>query len=356
MDIQTLPGARWSCRGCGDCCHGFSFGPVEPEVIADLEAADIAAQWPPAAAQPWHTTEPGPDGQPAAYLARIDGHCVFLQDDQRCAVHRLLGGARKPWFCREYPFLPVEYADGRVAVAVRGDCGGLHESFEDGAPVGEQVPEVLALPRPVARSRFDAPQVRLLPGLSVPSRDWRRLEPGLLARLSVPRQPAAAVADARAYLSAQVGRPAPRPDPARVEPALRALLTALLDGQRDPSPAVALASTRWRGTIPPVSPAGARYLLLLLRGALLTGQHDLVGGVPALMGLWLAEAAVSALRPDPAGPLGPPALGATLPALKRWLQQGERWSVLIEQQATLEALFDHAVETTGLPRPAPAGG
>jgi hypothetical protein len=281
---------------------------------------------------------------------------VFLQDDQRCAVHRLLGPARKPWFCREYPFLPVEHADGRVAVAVRGDCGGLHESFEDGTPVAEQAPAVLRLPRTVARARLDAAEVRLLPGLSVASGDWRRIEPGLLARLAGPQQPAAAIADARAHLYAQAGRPAPPPDPARFEHALHALLTALLDDQRDPSPAVALALARWRGTIPPVTPAGARYLLLLLRGALLTGQHDLVGGVPALMGLWLAEAAVSALRPDPAGPLDPPALGATLPALKRWLQQGERWSVLIEQQATLEALFAHAVGPAPTPARAAPGG
>lgn len=340
MDAQTLPGARWSCRGCGACCRGFSFGPVEPDIIAGLEAADIAALWPPAARQPWHTTAPGPDGQPAAYLASVDGHCIFLQDDQLCAVHRLLGGDRKPWFCREYPFYPVEDADGRVSVTVRGDCGGLHESYADGQPLAEQLPEILSLPRAVPRTRFDAPQVLLLPGMAIPTAAWKQVEPHLLSHLAAPRQPEAAVSSTRTHLYALVQRPPPAPDPARYRAAMVAVLRALRSTL--PSPQIDAALSRWDGAIPAVSEEGGRYLMLILRGALLTRQFGMVGGVPALLGLSLVEAAVSALNAPGDGPLGPAELGETMPGFKRWLRLGESWSTLLEQRAALEALFANA--------------
>jgi Fe-S-cluster containining protein len=342
MDAQTLPGARWSCRGCGKCCHGFSFGPVEPDIIAGLEAANIAARWPPAAAQPWHTTEIGPDGEPAEYLVSVDGHCIFLQEDQLCAVHRMLGGDRKPWFCREYPFYPVEDDDGRVSVAVRGDCGGLHESFEDGQLITEQLPEILSLPRTVPRVRFDAARVLLLPGIAIPTDAWRQVEPHLLTHLATPRQPIAAIASTRAHLYALASRPVPAPDGVRFKQAMVDLLSALQLGQPDPSPAVERALERWDGTIPLLTEPATRYLMLIVRGALLTRQFGMIGGVPALLGLSLVEAAVAALSADGPGPLGPEALGEAMPGLKRWLRRGERWSILCEQQATLEALFANA--------------
>lgn len=350
MEIRTLPEARWSCRGCGACCHGFSFGPVEPEVIAHLEATDIASRWPPAAAQPWHTLEPGPDGEPAPYLAQVDGHCVFLQDDQRCAVHRLLGAAHKPWFCREYPLLPVEDGRGGLSVTVRSDCGGLHESFDDGQPVAEQVPAVLALARTVPRWRLDAPRVQLRSGVALDARRWRPLEAELLDHLANPGSPLAAVAAARAHLTTRAGLPAVHPDPARFRRAMAEVFAALLtdaphrppDGPPDASLAVVRARARWDGSLPSVTPAAARYLRVVLRSALLSRQFELVGSVAALVGLWLVKVTVSALHADGPPPLDPPALGATLPRLERWLQQGEQWSVVVEQQKALEDLFDHA--------------
>lgn len=134
---RTLPEARWSCHGCGACCTGFAFGPVRDEIIAGLEAADIEAQWAPAAEAPWKTRQAGPDGEEAWFLTHREGHCVFLEADQRCAVHRLLGPEAKPAFCREYPFLVTRAADG-PAVTVRADCGGLHRTFEAGELVSAQ--------------------------------------------------------------------------------------------------------------------------------------------------------------------------------------------------------------------------
>ena len=181
MAIKTLKDARWSCRGCGDCCRGFSFGPVEPAVIAGLQAADIASKWAPAAQSPWFSTHP--DGR--HFLTHRDGHCVFLQDDNLCAVHRLLGEPAKPWFCREYPFHAVALPSGDVAVTVRADCGGLHESFEDGQPVAAQAEAALALPRIVPRQSFTASQVVILPRVAVGTANWAQIEPHLLSTRSL---------------------------------------------------------------------------------------------------------------------------------------------------------------------------
>src|SRR6188768_3764626 len=141
--IRTPKDARWSCRSCGDCCRGFEFGPVEPAIIAGLEARDVAAHWAPAAEAPWYERRPAPDGTTALFLTHRDGHCVFLRDDALCAVHALWGAEAKPAFCREYPFHVVEDPEGIVVIA-RSDCGGFHESFVDGEPVADQVEGVLA--------------------------------------------------------------------------------------------------------------------------------------------------------------------------------------------------------------------
>ena len=80
---QTLPAARWSCHGCGDCCRDFRLGPVEPEVVAALEARGASEL---AGRPDWASQEPGPGGEPGWFLRHVDGHCVFLLPDNRCAV------------------------------------------------------------------------------------------------------------------------------------------------------------------------------------------------------------------------------------------------------------------------------
>ena len=65
---RTLSEARWSCAGCGQCCHGFDFGPVADAVISGLEEASIADSWAPAAEAPWRERRRGPDGSDAWYL------------------------------------------------------------------------------------------------------------------------------------------------------------------------------------------------------------------------------------------------------------------------------------------------
>ena len=345
MEIETLEDTRWSCRGCGACCRGFAFGPVEPDIIAGLEAADIAARWPPAAEGPWYETVPaGPERTPTHYLVSRDGHCVFLQEDARCAIHRLLGAAAKPWFCREYPFYPVDLPGGRVSVMVRGDCGGLHESFEDGEPVAPQAAAVLSLPRSVPRPRFDAAQVVLLPGAAIPAATWEQLQPHLLQHLSVPRAPEAAVATTRARLYELAGRPMPPPDAEAYRAALGHLVGAL--HAAEPQPVTARVSARLAAgaPLPPLDEPSMRYLGIILRGELLACRFDQVGGLPVHLGLFLLETAVARLHTEAPAPLTPHDLGETLPAFKRHMHHPAWWQVLQQQRRALEGLFRLAVE------------
>ncbi len=346
MAIKTIDGAKWSCRGCGDCCRGFAFGPVEPAVIAGLEAADIAAKWAPAAQAPWFSTRP--DGQ--HFLTHRDGHCVFLQDDNLCAVHRMLGEPAKPWFCREYPFHAVDRPGGEIAVTVRADCGGLHESFEDGVPVAPQAEEAAALPRIVPRQAFSPGQVVILPRVAVGMENWLQIEPHLLAHLAASRTPEAAASTTRGMLLSMAGRPAAAADPLAHLAAMQSVIAGLAEVARTaeaPPPyrlklawaAGILAELDLAAPLPPLSEAAMRYLGLVLRGEVLTGRLGTLGGLPAMMGLFIVEAAIARHVAGGAEPLTPADLGATFPRLRRALHLPPLWAKIRASQAELEALF-----------------
>lgn len=346
MSIKTLNDACWSCRGCGDCCRGFSFGPVEPSVIAGLKAADIASQWAAAAESPWYSA--APDGR--LFLTHRDGHCVFLQEDNLCAVHRLLGEAAKPWFCREYPFQSVSLPGGDVAMAVRADCGGLHESFADGEPVAPQAAAALALPRIVPRQVFSASQVVILPGVAVGSENWSQIEPHLLQHLSNPRHPEAAVSSTRELLLSMAGRPAGAADPVQHAEIMGRILQSLQRAAQTtdaPPPfrsklawmAQTLADLDLSPPMPALTEASQRYLSLVLRGEVLTRRLGTVGGLPAMLGLHLVEVTVARRAAARTGALEPADLGLTLPSLKRALHLPPLWAQIQAARPALEALF-----------------
>ena len=346
MAIKTIDGAKWSCRGCGDCCRGFAFGPVEPAVIAGLEAADVAAMWAPAAQAAWFSTRP--DGK--HFLTHRDGHCVFLQEDNLCAVHRLLGEPAKPWFCREYPLHAVERSSGAVAVTVRADCGGLHESFADGAPVAPQAEAALALPRIVPRQSFTPRQVVILPRVAVGLENWLQIEPHLLAHLATSRTPEDAAGSTRSMLLSMAGRPAVSADPVAHQAAMQAVLTGLAEVARiaeAPPPyretlgwaAGLLAAITSTSPLPPLSEAAMRYLGLILRGEVLTGRLGTVGGLPAMMGLFIVEAAIARCIAGGTEPLTPADLGETFPRLRRALHLPPLWAEIRARQPQLEVLF-----------------
>lgn len=309
---------------------------MEPEIIAGLEARDIAAHWAPAADGPWYSRRPGPDGADVLFLTHRDDHCVFLAADNTCAVHRLFGAEAKPWFCREYPFHVVEDGDG-LAVAVRADCGGLQESFDDGEPVALQAADAVALPRIVPRSRYLPTQVVILPGLAISPENWRDLAPVVLAELETERDPEAAVAAVRALLYRLAGRPGPTPDPeahAAVLDQAIGVLRRAISGQVAAADRLLAAQE----TMPALDARACRYLGVVLRSELLTHRYGALGGLCEGLGLHLLEVAIARRNAGGDGPLTPAQVGTPLSAWKRVVTAPPVWAAVRSIRPALVAL------------------
>jgi Fe-S-cluster containining protein len=300
---RVLADARWTCHGCGSCCRSFDIGPVEPEVIRRLEAASIGDAWAPAAGG-FYEVRASPSGQPALFLTNVDGHCVFLRDDDRCAIHALLGPEAKPATCRLFPFHVAVDADG-PAVVPRGTCAGWSASFVDGAPVADAAEEAVALSAGHF-TRFEPARVHVLPGVDVDAATWLEIERDLLAP-HADASPEAHLDAARRVLFARAERPAPPTDPngARLAAGacfellirqLRAVTAAPVASDRvDPSRARVAeqmlvdlqVAQRALGRLPPLEPVAAQYASLLLRSAILGKEIHAWGGVAEGVGVWL---------------------------------------------------------------------
>jgi Fe-S-cluster containining protein len=293
--IRIPKGLRWSCRGCGSCCTSdYDLGPVEAEVVDDLTEAGIGGLWAPAAAG-W--IEHRRDG---AYLATVDGHCVFLREDGRCAVHALLGGARKPGFCREFPYHLVEDLVGWVAV-IRPTCRGFHHSVRDGEPVEDQLEAIKELPRVVPRRRFAPKEVSILDGATVTPEAWMKAEPRLLEGIHG-RELDGAIVHLCAELHGIAGRQTPVVRLEQRAAALQAIVMALTMIMRHTlaQPATArsdrraFAETSLENLLqvsagldhaaPPLAQDAEAWVNVLLRSSLLSKRFAAWGGVAEGMG------------------------------------------------------------------------
>ncbi len=174
--MQTLPGARWSCHGCGACCRDFRLGPVEPQVVEDLRARGANAL---AGRDDWAALEPGPGGEMGWFLRHVDGACVFLLPDNRCAVHAAWGGEAKPGFCREFPYRRLRDPNGEVLV-IRAECAGFHASQVDGEPLADQAQLAAQIPHLGEIPTFAPNAVAVLPGVGLGLADWMTLEGAIL--------------------------------------------------------------------------------------------------------------------------------------------------------------------------------
>ncbi len=240
-------------------------------------------------------TGPGPEG---FYLEKINGHCVFLRDDNSCAVHAELGGDRKPAFCREYPFTIVREPRG-VVLTVREGCGGSFESSLDGTPLEEHAAAVIALPRAYPVQTFGDHPVALLPGLGVSAADWLHLEERICSDvLAEDFQPDEHIASIRATMLRAVRRDPPSPDPVTAMRSTGAMLQvyrmvldrAVSEPGADPAEAtfarqlrsvVVRALTALPRGVPTLDRAGRSYVSLMLRTQLL-GKRFLPHGSVAV--------------------------------------------------------------------------
>ena len=290
--LRTPQDARWSCQRCGACCRSFALGPVEPEIIAALQSADIAAHWPPAAEAPWHR-----DG----YLTHRDGACVFLMPDRRCFLHSHLGPESKPGFCRQFPLRFVRDPGGMVAV-VRPDCTGFSRSHRSGAPMQQAVEDVAGMA--LAVTPFTPEQVTILPGRSVALDDWMELEAALLATLrELDAEPVALIAATRHALGLSGAA-----EPTRATLAMRAVMAALSAAlSAAPDDAFTERMRRIAATPicapAPLKAADRAYFNLLLRSHIQGKAFAPYGSLASGLGLFLLNARIARLaNPSDPGP------------------------------------------------------
>ncbi len=198
-------------------------GPVEPEVVADIEAHGLDDLWPDHGNRPWIRQERAANLS-GYFLQKVNGHCVFLREDKSCAVHAVLGGHRKPAFCREYPFTLVQEPRG-IVLTVREGCGGYFESAVDGTPLEDHAATVIDLPRAYPVQTFGKHPVALIPGLGVSPDDWLHLEERICADIvATDAQPDEHIASIRATMLQAVRRDPPEPDPLTAMKAMGAML------------------------------------------------------------------------------------------------------------------------------------
>lgn len=319
--LRSLPGAKFSCKGCGKCCTGFSFGPVEPQVIQGLIDQDMASKWAPAEDGPWYHEHPGPLGSTVFSLAHRDGHCVFLREDKLCAVHAELGEAAKPWFCREYPIRIVQDAKG-LSATVRADCGGFSTSYADGQDLEEQLQAALALPRPVSYPRFDPEHVEILPGMAISPENWLQLESPLMAKVQSGGA-GQGVATLRGVLVHVTERSLPTATPAAGQEVLRYLLEQL---RPNVEANLAVLLPAQIGVLPESDPDFYRHVML---SDLLAKRFAAVGSLPAGLGLTLLEVQL-------AEALGGP---AHLAQVQRVVQIPKNWQAIKAAKPYLTQLF-----------------
>ncbi len=178
---ETLGAVRHRCVGCGQSCEGHLVGPLsgaeverlqEMKAVLDTEGVGLAAG---DAIMTLADEDGAGDGPLRPYLRVVDGRCVFLRPDKRCAIHGRFGGDKKPLHCRLFPLRFIETEDG-VRVGVSPRCARAHESFESAAdeapadwvranqlrrPPGELVGLDPSRPRSLAYTRVYAAQAEL---------------------------------------------------------------------------------------------------------------------------------------------------------------------------------------------------
>jgi|UniRef100_A0A7C3SKR3 Fe-S-cluster containining protein len=107
-----MKGPVFTCRQCGQCCHGDKGILVTPKEIHRL--ADFLGLPVPEFEQRYLIASPlGPQ------IASRNGACVFLEE-KRCRVHPV-----KPRVCREWPFFPALLRHPDEFQAVKEACPGI---------------------------------------------------------------------------------------------------------------------------------------------------------------------------------------------------------------------------------------
>jgi Fe-S-cluster containining protein len=191
----------FECHSCGRCCRDSWHIHVEPQARPAILASQAARRCEKEGYLPLVVL---PD-QTALTGRREDGACVFLDGKNLCTIHGELGGSHKPLACQLYPYTLTATPDGYFASlsfacpsVVAGPAAAKLESNRE---------ELLALLAQRGRSGPLPERVELWPGQMLDWRQYRELEPALLAEFDA-SDPVTALLDLAVGLLRSPTRPA----------------------------------------------------------------------------------------------------------------------------------------------------
>lgn len=105
---------HFTCQACGVCCRAYRVE-VGPEYARDLRGKVEHAH---GSLDPFETE--AHSGR--VFLRQVDGTCIFLMADNRCAIHAQLGYMAKPAPCRRFPFTLLGEPQGPIHVRASFFC------------------------------------------------------------------------------------------------------------------------------------------------------------------------------------------------------------------------------------------
>jgi hypothetical protein len=115
---------------------------------------------------------------------RADGRCVFLTEQNRCALHERFGAESKPAMCQLFPYTFTEAPDGYYASVSFASSGAL---FNQGKPLADQREHLLnrmsLFKKLFPALKLDWSQIQLADGIFIRWAQYLLLERPMLSEL-----------------------------------------------------------------------------------------------------------------------------------------------------------------------------
>jgi len=126
-------GFYYACESCGECCRReWQIPPESDEKAAELERfarRELGLEGEVLVDEP-------KSGKKILNIRPRGQGCVFLDGNNLCRVHALLGAGAKPLMCQTFPFKPVAFgSEGRYYVRFSFACPAVRKN--KGVPVAE---------------------------------------------------------------------------------------------------------------------------------------------------------------------------------------------------------------------------
>lgn len=146
MSLKFFQNQYFSCKNCGKCCGAWEV-PVTQDEKDKMEKLDI----------PGHT--PGENKyfirnrkiRGIYFIRKKEKHCVFLDSDNLCLIHKHHGEKAKPLACRTYPLDIFNWQDNVTSASLRYDCPGV--SSQDGRKISSLAHDISSIAKELGRKR-----------------------------------------------------------------------------------------------------------------------------------------------------------------------------------------------------------